>query len=144
MSDQNDGYEVGYGKPPRHTRFTKGQSGNPKGRPKGTKNLSTMLEAAGRTMVNVNLNGQTVRMSKFEASMHQLVNKAAAGDLKAIRELCYWSKALAEREQESCPAAILDENDKPVMESIMKRMLQQFGAAKANDDNKPFEPQEEP
>ncbi len=36
-------YEVGYGKPPRHTRFQPGRSGNPRGRPKDTKNLKTDL-----------------------------------------------------------------------------------------------------
>ena len=39
-------YEVGYGKPPLHTRFQKGKSGNPKGRPRGKKNMSTLLSTA--------------------------------------------------------------------------------------------------
>ena len=44
MADDDKGdYTVGYGKPPRHTRFPKGQSGNPKGRTKGSLNVATIL-----------------------------------------------------------------------------------------------------
>jgi hypothetical protein len=43
MSDKKRDYQVGYGKPPKDTRFKKGQSGNPRGRAPGAKNLKTLL-----------------------------------------------------------------------------------------------------
>lgn len=87
--------EVGYGKPPRRTQFVKGRSGNPKGRPKGSQNLATMLTKAGRQRVTVTENGRNRHITKFEAIMIQLVNKAASGDLNAARELRFWGTALA-------------------------------------------------
>ena len=44
--DKDGDYEVGYGKPPRHTRFVKGRSGNPRGKPPGAKNFTTLLNEA--------------------------------------------------------------------------------------------------
>jgi hypothetical protein len=45
-SDDKPDYEVGYGKPPPHTRFVQGLSGNPRGRPRGAKNIKTLLPKA--------------------------------------------------------------------------------------------------
>ena len=48
-------YEVGYGKPPHHTRFRPGASGNPKGRPKGVNNLATDIKNALASKITVRL-----------------------------------------------------------------------------------------
>jgi hypothetical protein len=82
-------YEVGYGKPPERTRFQKGRSGNPAGRPKGAQNLDTLLDKALReTVVVKDGTGRRRSITKGEAIATQLVNKAAAGaDPRAMRLL---------------------------------------------------------
>src|ERR1700687_1673760 len=76
-------YPIGYKKPPRHTQFKPGQSGNVKGRPKGTKNFATVLDKELRTKIEVTENGKRKKISKRDAIVKQTVNKAAAGDPKA-------------------------------------------------------------
>ena len=82
--DEHD-YEVGYGKPPRHTRFMKGQSGNPRGRPPGAKSMKTLLSKALNELVIVTENGGRRKVSKREAIVTQLVNRSAKADFKAIQ-----------------------------------------------------------
>lgn len=79
--------QVGYGKPPEHTRFKKGKSGNPRGRPRGSLNMVTVLERTLRDKVVINENGVRKTVTKLEAAVKQLVNKAASGDLAAMRQL---------------------------------------------------------
>jgi hypothetical protein len=78
-------YDVGYGKPPLHTRFRKGQSGNPKGRSKGTKNFATIFMTAMSQSVTINENGKRKKISKIAAAVTQLANDAARGDTKSIQ-----------------------------------------------------------
>jgi len=88
MRDQNDGdYEVGFGKPPKHTQFRKGHSGNPKGRARGSRNASTLLDDALKERVTVSENGTRRSLTKLEAILKQLVNKAAQGDHRATQLL---------------------------------------------------------
>jgi hypothetical protein len=84
--DQGD-HEVGYGKPPRHTRFVQGRSGNPRGRPPGAKNLKTLLNKALNELVIVTENGGRRKVSKREAIVTQLVNRSAKADYRAIQIL---------------------------------------------------------
>src|SRR6516164_352900 len=86
-SDKKRDYEVGYSKPPRHTRFAKGQSGNPRGRPPGAKNMKTLLTKPLNELVVVTDNGGRRKVSKREAIVTQLVNRSAKADFKAIQIL---------------------------------------------------------
>jgi hypothetical protein len=85
QSETVSSYEIGYGKPPKHMRFRKGQSGNPKGRTKGTPDVSAALLRALNERVTVTESGERKRISKFEAVLKQLVNKAAGGDARATK-----------------------------------------------------------
>src|SRR5438874_10489692 len=87
QSDKERPYEVGYGKPPRHTRFRKGQSGNPQGRPKGSQNLTTLLSEALNEPVIVAENGGRRKITMRQAIIKQLVKRSATADLRAIKIL---------------------------------------------------------
>src|SRR5262245_36469787 len=85
--DERD-YEVGYSKPSSHTRFEKGQSGNPRGRPPGAKNIKTLLTKALNELVVVTDNGGRRKVSKREAIVTQLVNRSAKADYRAMCWAC--------------------------------------------------------
>ena len=83
---QTRGYDVGYGKPPVHTRFKKGSpSPNPTGRPKKQKSLVDSLGEALSREVVIRVGGRRVRRSLREITAHQLATKMAEGDLAAIK-----------------------------------------------------------
>jgi hypothetical protein len=119
---KNDG--VGYGQPPSHTKFVKGQSGNPAGRPKGSQNLSTILDKIGRERVRVTENGRARYITKKEATMLQLMNKAVAGDLNAARLLLSWLMWLTNSAQTAAPLSVLHERDKLVEANLIERIRQ--------------------
>ena len=87
MADKKDDYEIGYGKPPQNTRFKKGQSGNPRGRAPGAKDLKTLLIDTLNEPVVVTENGGRRTISKRQAIVEQLVNQSAKGDWRAVKLL---------------------------------------------------------
>jgi Family of unknown function (DUF5681) len=76
-------YEVGDRRPPKHSQFKPGVSGNPKGRPKGSVNLRTRIARQLRQTVPVTRHGRQVKMLKADLIAHQIVDAAAKGNLKA-------------------------------------------------------------
>jgi hypothetical protein len=115
-------YVVGYGRPPKHTQFPRGQSGNPSGRPQGSQNLATVLLKTMRQRIKVAENGQARYVTKFEAVIVQLVNKALRGDVNAIHELRNWIQFLEESIQPGSQAAVAHENDEAVMARALERI----------------------
>src|ERR1017187_8715010 len=89
--------KVGRGNPPKHTQFRKGTTGNPKGRPKGSKNLSTYIMEAARDQVSATVGGRTRKISKLQATTMQLATKAAGGDQAAITKLLDWVDEIESR-----------------------------------------------
>ena len=115
--------KVGYCNPPGHSRFKKGQSGNPQGRPKGTLNIATVLERALREKVVINENGRRKTVTKLEASIKQLTNKAASGELKALQLLAALVRSAEERAiKETTPNSTVDEFDEKVVLGILNRL----------------------
>lgn len=85
--DEDDNDKVGYRRPPRHSRFKPGQSGNPRGRPKGTRGLKSDLQAELVSRMTIQINGKPVTASRQALMLKTLTTRAAAGDLRAIRIL---------------------------------------------------------
>ncbi len=113
--------QIGYGKPPKTGQFKKGQSGNPRGRSKGSKNFSTVVESTLNQPVEVNENGRRKTITKEQAMMTQLINKAAAGDARATQQVIAIRKMMGETDHQVA-TAVTDELDRQVMQQIIARI----------------------
>ena len=121
-SDPHHDYDVGYGKPPRHSRFTKGQSGNPRGRPRGSKNLKTLLSEALNEPVIVTEEGGRRKITKREAIITQLVNRSASADFRAIKILLDMVRDIeSQTEPASAETSPFNEADEKVIEQLKAR-----------------------
>jgi hypothetical protein len=78
-------YLVGYGRPPKATQFQPEQSGNPRGRPKGSRSVDVILQGISNQKMTIAEQGRTQRVSKLEVMLLQLANHATRGDLRALK-----------------------------------------------------------
>jgi hypothetical protein len=126
--EQRRDYEVGYGKPPRHTRFQKGQSGNPRGRPGGSKNLKTLLSEALNEPVVITENGRHLKITKREAIVRQVVNCSATPDLRAVRIVFDLLRDIEGQSEPVSPeTATFTAADDEIIEQLKARLLRKIG-----------------
>ncbi len=133
MAEDDKPYVVGYGRPPQGSRFQPGRSGNPRGRPKGAKNFSTLLQDELDARVVVTENGQRKTISKRQAIAKQLVNKAAAGDPRALPILLSEAR-LAEGRIASAAGEELGPEDAAVLARITRRLREAPSASSVVPD----------
>ena len=80
-------YVVGYRRPPKATQFAAGKSGNPKGRPKGSRSVGAVLNDILQQKIAVTENGKTRRIPALEVMLRRPANDAMRGDPHARRLL---------------------------------------------------------
>jgi Family of unknown function (DUF5681) len=78
-------YEVGFGRPPKANQFKPGKSGNPRGRPKGSRPVGAVLQEVLRQRIPVTENGRTCRLPALEVMLRRLANDAMRAEPSAIK-----------------------------------------------------------
>jgi hypothetical protein len=84
-SENSANYKVGYRHPPKTTQFPRGTSGNPKGRPKGSRSVGAVLRDILKQRVAVNENGKTRRLPALEVMLRRLANDAMRNDKTSLK-----------------------------------------------------------
>jgi hypothetical protein len=80
-----EGYEVGYGRPPMHSRFKTGVSGNLRGRPRRSKQIEHLIQKELDEKIVIKEGGRDRTITKREAIIKQFVNRAIKGDSKPLQ-----------------------------------------------------------
>ena len=118
-------YKVGYGKPPQSNQFKPGTSGNPAGRPKGTKNLRTDLSEELAEKIMVTESGQQLVISKQRAMLKSLMAKSIQGDTTAARALINLIVGIEQADAERSVVVSTTKEDLEVLQAYKERVLEE-------------------
>jgi Family of unknown function (DUF5681) len=129
----DNNYKVGYGRPPLERRYKPGCSGNPKGRPKGSRNAKTIVSGVVNKKVPVRQNGKVRHVTTLEAMLLAAAQSALKGDLRALNTiigLMARTNQLAEEETETSTA--LPEEDAAILNDFLRRQSAAADSDRAN------------
>lgn len=123
MTNRDDDYDVGYGKPPKATQFRKGTSGNRNGRPKGSRNFASDVDEILATTMTISEQGHRRKISTQLAALMRLREKALKGDARALERLLAMAdqRSLEKEAQSKERTLSAEEGD------ILQRYIDDFG-----------------
>lgn len=128
-------YEVGYGKPPKHSQFKPKQSGNPGGRKKGSRGLKTDLAAELEAKHTIQINKKPVTGSRQKLMLRTLAIRAASGDLKAAQALLPLIVQVLGTEDRNTTRETLSASDQALLDELLATEVGSQGAAEAVDQD---------
>lgn len=139
-TDDSDEYEVGYRKPPLHSRFKPGESGNPRGRTKGTLNFATDLKHTLQTPITLTDPGKKPRkVSTQKAALLRLREKALKGDARSLDRLLDLAR-IFHTGPTTEPTTVASSDDQAILDAFREEVRSeekaQAMAALSTDDSK--------
>ncbi len=115
---------TGYKLPPTHSQFKPGQSGNPKGRPRGRRNTYSVLDDLLNQKIPVTQDGKQTKIDKKTAILLQTVNHSVRGDQRAIQTLLPHMLAIDEnKERLAAVRESLSTNDQEILKNLKSRLM---------------------
>ncbi|MET2829307.1 DUF5681 domain-containing protein [Mesorhizobium shangrilense] len=123
MSDDIEEKRTGYGRPPVHSRFKPGSSGNAKGRPKKSRNIATEILAELNLPIVVRENGREQKLSKGAVLAKTLVSRALNGDIRAFKILVDLLPAQFQVPSDAKPTEPVNAEDAEILERFFTRRL---------------------
>lgn len=131
MSSEDAPEPVGYKRPPQHSRFQKGQSGNPSGRRK-TKPIPNVLDVIGKIMmepIQLVTNGKSKTITRLEGFLRKTIDSGSKGDAAAMREMIrlvmQWQAASAQSEN-----TLTSEQEQVLLEAALERLASSRGGGR--------------
>jgi Family of unknown function (DUF5681) len=126
--------KVGYGSPPLHTRWKTGQSGNPRGRPKGARDFKTDLLAELAQVIQITEGGKTRSITKKRALIKALATNSIKGDTRASNILLRLCARLIEAIPDTGADAELSAADREIVDAYLERQVELRIASRKEED----------